>query len=136
MHGVRERMRACGDLLEAGTQLGIHARQRRPMPVANSILAVEPGVTGVDTSLAEHDAGAGSCAIEVFNAVANLLGWKYGRGLFALQDAADDSVRPLRERPLGVDREARRSYKLAPTQAFYVAAGTAHATSSHKPAAD
>lgn len=54
-------------------------------PVANSILAVEPGVIGVDTSLAEHDAGAGSCAIEVFNAAANLLGWKYRRGLFAIQ---------------------------------------------------
>jgi 4-hydroxy 2-oxovalerate aldolase len=106
MDGVRDRVRALRDVLSDDIELGIHAHHNLTLGVANSVVAVEEGVTRVDGSLAGMGAGAGNTPLEAFLAVCDRMGMVTGVDLFKLMDVAEDVIVPMMDHMVRVDRES------------------------------
>jgi 4-hydroxy 2-oxovalerate aldolase len=90
---VRRRVAA----LVAGTgmAIGYHVHENVSLGVANSIAAVEEGVTILDGTARGFGAGAGNTQIEVLVAVLQRLGHETGIDLYKLLEAADLAEREL-----------------------------------------
>ena len=100
MDGVRDRVRAYRDVLDPATEIGIHAHEN--LSLSRGQLgrrrrgAASPGSTPRWPGRAPAPATARS---RRSSRSPTCTGWEHGCDLFALQDAADDLVRPLQDRP-------------------------------------
>ena len=106
MDGVRERVRAYRDVLDPATEIGIHAHEN--LSLVGGQLASSPSrrASPASTPRSPGRAPAPATARSSRSSPSpTCMGWKHGCDLFALQDAADDLVRPLQDRPVRVDRE-------------------------------
>src|SRR5690606_13369099 len=77
-------------------QVGVHAHNNLSLAVANSLGALAEGADQVDGCTTGLGAGAGNCPTEVLVAACDKSGIPTGVDTFAMMDAAQLHVRPLR----------------------------------------
>lgn len=102
--GVKARVSALRDRL--GIRVGFHAHNNLGLAVGNSLAALEAGAECLDVTLRGLGASAGNAPHEVMVAVLRKTGRPCAEDLEALEDAAEDLVAPLMQRPLVLDRNA------------------------------
>lgn len=104
--GVKARLGAVRSALKTETELGFHGHHNLAMGVANSIAAIEAGANRIDAAAAGLGAGAGNTPMEVFCAVADLMGIETGVDVAKITDVAEDLVFPIMDFPIRIDRDA------------------------------
>jgi 4-hydroxy-2-oxovalerate/4-hydroxy-2-oxohexanoate aldolase len=103
---VTERISLARAELNSETEIGFHGHHNMAMGIANSLAAVEAGATRIDGSLAGLGAGAGNTPLEVFVAVCERMGVETGVDLFKVMDIAEDTIVPMMEHMVRVDRDS------------------------------
>ena len=103
---VTARIGAVRAALRPETELGFHGHHNLAMGVANSVAAVEAGANRIDAAAAGLGAGAGNTPMEVLVAVLDRMGIATGVDLWKIQDVAEDSVVPIMDFPIRIDRDA------------------------------
>jgi 4-hydroxy 2-oxovalerate aldolase len=101
---VAERVAAVVAELGDQAQVGFHGHENLALGVANSMLAVRAGAVQIDGSTRRFGAGAGNTPCEALVAVCDRLGIRTGIDVFALFDAAEDTVRPVMDGECVLDR--------------------------------
>jgi 4-hydroxy-2-oxovalerate aldolase len=91
--GVKKRVRPLLDQLSI--PLGFHAHANLGLEIANTIAAIEEGVSMVDGTLRGLGAGAGNTPIEVLTAVLKLYGYETNINLYKIMDVAEDVLAPM-----------------------------------------
>ena len=92
---VRARISAMRARLGPDVALGMHAHDNLSLAIANTLAAVEEGRRSQTAASSASGAGAGNARTEVIAAVLERAGFETGLDLFALQDLADQVVRPI-----------------------------------------
>jgi 4-hydroxy 2-oxovalerate aldolase len=105
MDGVRARIAAVREALDPSVGVAVHAHNNLGLGVANTVVAIEAGADVADACLAGFGAAAGNCQLEALVAVLDRMGIESGVDLWKVQDAAEESVRPVMTKPPSVDRE-------------------------------
>jgi 4-hydroxy 2-oxovalerate aldolase len=99
---ARRRVAALKDGLSC--QVGLHAHNNLALAVANSLAALEEGADQLDGCTTGLGAGAGNCPTEVLVAACERSGISTAIDPFAVLDAAEEVVRPLRPQQGVIDR--------------------------------
>ena len=95
MNDIRDRFRALKAVLKPETATGMHAHHNLSLGAANSIVAVEEGAVALTPAWPGWGRG-GQCAAGGVYCRRRQAGWQHGTDLYALMNAADELVRPLR----------------------------------------
>lgn len=85
--------------------VGVHAHNNLSLAVANSLGALDEGVSQIDGCTTGLGAGAGNCPTEVLVATCAKAGIETGIDPFLMMDAAQDAVRPIRPEMGVIDRD-------------------------------
>lgn len=86
-------------------QVGVHAHNNLSLAVANSLGALQEGADQIDGCTTGLGAGAGNCPTEVLVAVCAKQGIETGVDAFAMMDAAEEAVRPIKPDMGVIDRD-------------------------------
>lgn len=98
---VKARIGAVVDAV--GIPVGFHAHNNLGMAIANSLAAVQAGVSYLDGTLRGLGAGAGNAQIELVAGVLKRSGIETGADFYGLMDLAQDVVEPMMLRPQVID---------------------------------
>ena len=103
---VKARIGALRDVLKPETEIGFHGHHNMGMGIANSLAAIEMGASRIDASVAGMGAGAGNTPLEVFAAVCEREGIETGVDLFKLMDLAEETIVPMMDHMVRIDRDS------------------------------